>query len=247
MKKLLAILLALAMLFAFASCGDKEDEEAKGGKNNTEANADGGNVNDAVDEIIDEKEEHEAFSQGAVEYYLRKTVGINLSELEPDWAWKLKSDYSAYADDPDSGYGHAVITFTKAEGEVTQDEINAWYKKVFDATAKASDDGYNIRGYEFAGDGEDALGEVTLEEAIGGWLMKGWAFRVDGKIYVVYVSDKYDNDKESEIGNLLYYDGVNIDIGTGLQKSFDDTLSEAESYLAENEDEIKDALDEYLS
>ena len=245
MKKLLAILLAAAMLFVFASCGDKTE----GDETTAPTNENGETINaeDVVDKALEEAEEHESFSQGAVEYYLKKAVGIKFEDVEPDWEWKLKSDYSAYADDPDSGYGHAVITFTKADGEVTDEEFDAWYQKVFDATAKASDDGYNIRGYEFAGDGEDALGEVTLDEALDSWLMKGWAFRVDEKIYVVYVSDEYDNDKDSELGKLFYYDGAKVDIGAGLQKSMSDTMDEAESYLAENEDAIKDALNDYLN
>ena len=246
MKKLLAILLAVSMLFVFASCGDKTN----GGDETTAPTNENGekiNAEDIVSKVLEEAEEHESFSQGAVEYYLKMAVGIKFDDIKPDWEWKLKSDYSAYADDPASGYGHAVITFTKAEGEITDEEFDAWYKKVFDATAKASQDGYNIRGYEFAGDGEDALGEVTLDEALDSWLMKGWAFRVDGKIYVVYVSDEYDNDKDSELGKLFYYDGAKVDIGAGLQKSMSDTMDEAESYLAENEDAIKDALNDYLN
>ncbi len=241
MKKLLAILLATVMLLVFASCGGNG-----GNEDNTEKNDEKINAEDVINKELEEAEEHDSFSRGAVEYYLKKTAGIKFDELEPDWEWKLKSDYSAYADDPASGTGHAVITFTKAEGEVTDDEFDAWYKKVFDATAKASDDGYNIRGYEFAGDGEDALGEVTLDEALDSWLMKGWGFRVDGKNYVVYVSDEYDNNKDSELGKLFYYDGAKVDIGVGLQKSFSDTMDEAEKYMSENEDEIRDAIKDYL-
>ncbi|MBQ3498990.1 MAG: hypothetical protein IJA87_07685 [Clostridia bacterium] len=241
MKKLLAILLATVMLLVFASCGGNG-----GNEDNTEKNDEKINAEDVINKELEEAEEHDSFSRGAVEYYLKKTAGIKLDELEPDWEWKLKSDYSAYADDPASGTGHAVITFTKAEGEVTDDEFDAWYKKVFDATAKASDDGYNIRGYEFAGDGEDALGEVTLDEALDSWLMKGWGFRVDGKNYVVYVSDEYDKNKDSELGKLFYYDGAKVDIGVGLQKSFSDTMDEAEKYMSENEDEIRDAIKDYL-
>ena len=241
MKKLLAILLAAVMLLVFASCGGNG-----GNEDNTEKNDEKINAEDVINKELEEAEEHDSFSRGAVEYYLKKTAGIKLDELEPDWEWKLKSNYSAYADDPASGTGHAVITFTKAEGEVTEDEFDAWYKKVFDATAKASDDGYNIRGYEFAGDGEDALGEVTLDEALDSWLMKGWGFRVDGKNYVVYVSDEYDNNKDSELGKLFYYDGAKVDIGVGLQKSFSDTMDEAEKYMSENDDEIRDAIKDYL-
>jgi len=52
----------------------------------------------------------------------------------------------------------------------------------------------------------------------------------------VYVSDIYDNDKDSEFDRLFYSYGVKFDIGVGLQKSFDDTLKDAE-----------DALDDYMN
>ncbi len=242
MKKLLALLLAAALIFSLAACGGKDDTEETKANNDEKIDA-----QDVIEKELEKAEEFESFSEDAVEYYLKKAVDIKLSDLEPDWKWKLKSNYSAYADDPASGSGHAVITFTKEEGEVTDDEFDAWYKKVFEATAKASQDGHNIRGYEFAGDGEDALGEVTLEEALDSWLMKGWAFRKNDKIYAVYVSSEYDNNKDSEIGKLFYYDGAKVDITVGLQKSFSDTMDEAEKYMSENEDEIKDALNDYFN
>ena len=242
MKKLLALLLAAVLIFSFAACGGKDDHEKTKADNDEKIDA-----QDVIDRELEKAEEFESFSVEAVEHYLKKAVDIKLSDIEPDWEWKLKNNYSAYADDPASGTGHAVITFTKTEGEITDDEFNAWHKKVFDATAKVSQDGHNIRGYEFAGDGEDALGEVTLEKALKGWLMKGWAFRKNDKIYVVYISDEYDKDKDSELGKLFYYTGAKVDIAVGLQKSMNDTMDEAEKYISENEDEIKDALNDYLN
>ena len=58
----------------------------------------------------------------------------------------------------------------------------------------------------------------------------------------VYVSEIYDNDKESEFDRIFYYYGVKFDIGVGLQKSFEETLDDMEDALEEHEDEIKDAL-----
>jgi len=238
MKKLLSLLLVSVIIFTFCSCGENENVK----KNNSDITV---NAEDVIEEALDEAEEHDSFSQGAVEYYLKKAVGIKFFDIEPDFAWKLKSDYSAYADDPSSAYGHAVITFTKSEGEVTDEEYNAWCQKVFDITAKASQDGYNIKGYEFS-NADEALKEVTLHEALGGFL-NGWAFRKDEKIYVVYVSEEYDNNKDSSLGKLFYYDGVKVDIGIGLQKSFGDSMNEAESYLENNEDAIKNAINDYLN
>ena len=91
------------------------------------------------------------------------------------------------------------------------------------------------------GDGENAGDETTLEDALSGFL-QGWCFRKNGKIMAVYVSEIYDNDKESEFDRIFYYYGVKFDIGVGLQKSFGETVDDMEQAFEENEDEIKEAL-----
>jgi len=94
-------------------------------------------------------------------------------------------------------------------------------------------------------DGEDALAETTLETALDSW-MPGWGFRKDGKLMVVYVYSDYDSEKEPELDRYFYYNAVEFDIAVGLQKSFDDTWSDMEKYFEENEDEIKQALEDYV-
>ena len=249
MKKLIAFLIMIMMVLSLMACGGKEEADLNTESTVSESETtetekiDAGEI---IEQALEEAEEFESFSVEAVEYYLKKAAGLELSALEPDWEWKLKNDYCAYGDEPDSGYGHAVIKFTKAEGEMTDEDYQIWLQKVFDATAAASDDGYNIIGYEFAGAGEDALAETTLEEALGGWI-QGWGFRADGKLFVVYVSQEYDKEKESELDRIFYYDSAQIDVGVGLQKSWDDTMSEAEEYMEEHEDEIREALEEYTN
>ena len=246
MKKLFALLLAMMMVLSLAACGGggDDDKPPSGTSENTGTETeDKVDAQDIVDKALEEAEEFESFSIEAVEHYL-KAYGIALSDLEPEWDWVLANDYCAYADDPSDGYGHAVVQFNRAEGELTDEEMNDYFAAVFAVTAAASDDGYNIIGYEFVGEGEDALAETTLEDAMDGW-MQGWGFRRDGKLMVVYVSNDYDNDKESELDRLFYYNAVEFDIGVGLQKSFDDTWAEMEDYFEENEDEIRDALEDY--
>ena len=261
MKKIFIFLLTLVMMLSLVSCGEKDTD---GGKEKTTSDAivkesvkeEDADLSDASDDKIDaqevvekaleEAEELNSFSVEAVERWLKNAAGIELSAVEPDWEWKLKNEYCAYGDDPaSSGYGHAAIIFTKAEGEVSDQEIDDYFAKVFAATAAASDDGYNIIGYEFVGEGEDALAETTLEAALDSW-MPGWGFRYNGTLMAVYVNSEYDNDKESELDRLFYYDGVQIDIGVGLQKSFDDSWDEMEEYFEENEEEIKEALEDYV-
>lgn len=230
MKKIFVILLTMMMVFSLAACGGDEGDSGKI------------NAEDAAKDIMDNAEELDSFSEAAVEYYL-KAYDISYEELKPDWEYTVGSK-SAYADNPDNGSGHAVVIFKTPDGELTDEQMDEYFEQVFNVTAAASDDGYNIIGHEFVGDGENPADETTLEDAMSGFL-QGWCFRKDGKNMAVYVSNTYDNDKESELDRIFYYNGVKFDIGVGLQKSFDETLSDMEDALEEHEDEIKDALSEY--
>lgn len=240
MKKFAIFIFMMLLVLLLVSCGSEADPTSP--SNGEDATLD---VMQAVDDALQEAEEFNSFSEEAVAYYFEKAAGLQLENVKPDWDYTVGA-YSAYADSPESGYGHGVIAFTKADGEVSDELYDAWLNKVFNATAAVSQDGFNCIGYEFASDGEDALAQTTLEEAIGGF-MSGWAFRYNDKMMVVYVDREYDNDKESEIGSLFFYDGVSIDIGVGLQKNWSDTMDEAEQYFEENADEISDALSDYLS
>lgn len=233
MKKIFALLLAVMMLFGLAACGGSENT----GK--TDADNEKVNAEELAQDALEQAEELDSFSEAAAEHYL-KAYGISYDELKPVWEYEV-SEKGAYADDPASGSGHAVVIFKNPNGELTDEQIKEYYEQVFKVTAAASDDGYNIIGHEFVGDGEDPGDETTLEDALSGFL-RGWCFRKNGKSMAVYVSDIYDNDKESEFDRLFYYYGVKFDIGVGLQKSFDDTLNDMEQALEENEDEIKEAL-----
>ena len=224
MKKILTIILASLMILTRAACTAKPGE-----------NVDPGKMSEKAQE--DYEDSLETFSPEAAEYYLEKATGIKADEIEPDWEWEFASKYSALGED-----GRGLFTFTKKDGELTDEEIDTYFKKVFDKTAAVSQDGYNIIGYEFVGEGENALDQTTLEDALGGWL-QGWAFRVDGTIYTVYVSSEYDNDKESEFDRLFYYNAVKVDIAQGMQKGWDDYMSDIE----ENQDEIEEALKDFAN
>ena len=243
MKKLFALLLAMMMALSLAACGG-DDRPSSTPAPDSSASSDEGKIDakDVVEKAMEEAEELDSFSEAAVEHYL-KAYGISYDDLKPDWKYEV-GEKSAYADDPASGSGHAVVIFKNPDGELSDEQIREFYGQVFSVTAAVSDDGYNIIGHEFAGEGEDALAETDLETALDSW-MPGWCFRKDGKSMVVYVSEIYDNDKDSEFDRLFYYYGVKFDIGVGLQKSFDETWSEMEEYFEENEDEIKEALEDY--
>ncbi len=224
MKKIFTLILAGLMIFALVSCTAKP---GKNGENNK--------VNEKAQEEYEDS--LEMFSTEAAEYYLEKATGIKAAEIEPDWEWEYASRYHTLGQE-----GRGLFQFTRKDAELTDEEMNAYFKKVFDKTAAASDDGYNIIGYEFVGEDENALDEVTLEDALGGW-MQGWAFRVDGTIYTVYVSSEYDNEKDSELDRYFYYNAVKVDISQGMQKGWDDYMSDIE----ENKDEIEKALKDFAN
>ena len=239
MKKLFVFLLAMIMVFSLAACGSSNN----GGEGN--ASGEKSNAEDLANDILGDDEEFEAFSQEAVEHYL-KAYGIAYDELKPKWEYTV-SEKGAYADDPAGGSGHAVVIFKTSDlSELTDEQIKEYYEQVFKATAAVSDDGYNIIGHEFVGESENPDDETTLEDALSGFL-QGWCFRKDGKSMAVYVSDIYDNDKDSEFDRLFYCYGVEFDIGIGLQKSFDETWEDMEDAFEEHEEEIKDALDDYMN
>ena len=178
-----------------------------------------------------------------MDYFLKTNLGLTSADFEPDYEWMVK-DYYAYGDMPDTYYGHAAITYTKTDGEITEEQYNEWAAGVFAKTAAISQDGYNICGFDYIGDGNDPLKERTLETAMDSW-MPGWCFRYNDKFWNVSIGMDYDNNLDSEIGNLLYYNGVELDVASGLEKSFDDLWADLEAAFEENEDEILDALEDY--
>jgi len=202
MKKLLAILLAAMMLFSLVACGNNETptgDEGGGTSQSGENNKDTG----------DSDEELEPYSQAAFEHYL-SSINLELDDIDPDFEWKLNGEKHVFAEDPTQLYAAAIIWFTKESGEITNDEYDAYLEKLYAATKAISQDGKNIKGKNYVSDGEDPLTERTLEEAKG--LMEPvWGFRYNDRYYYVHFGRGYsDSEKESEIGNLYYYDRIEI-------------------------------------
>jgi predicted small lipoprotein YifL len=256
MKKLIVLTLALMLALSLVACGAKDAvqdavRDAMPGEStetsSEDAEDDRIDITEAAEEMVDEAVEHDSFSLAAATAFWN-AKGVDFEAAAPDWDWTVDEEkMTTYGDTPDSSYGHASIAFEKAGGgEISQEEFQAWARKLFDATAAASDDGHNIIGWEFAGDGEDALSEAVFEDAIEGF-MPGWGFMKDGKNMVVYLNEVYDTDKDSAIGRELYYYGAVADIAMGLQQSMDDAMAEADAAFEEYEDEIKDALEDYAN
>ena len=203
MKKLLAILLVAVMLCSLTACGNNvtpsgsdDPGASEGGENN-----DGGEENTEI----------EPYSLAAFERYL-DFLTLKLSDVEPDFGWKLNGNKHVFAEDPTQLYAAGIIWFTKESGEITNDEYDAYLEKLYAATKAISQDGKNIKGQNFVSDGEDPLTERTLEDAKG-MTEKCWSFRYNDRYYYVHFGRGYsDSERESEVGNLYYYDRIEIRI-----------------------------------
>ena len=202
MNKLFALILVLAMVFTLCACGaDKEgyDKDKPGVSQNNQTN----NDND---------KEIEPYSMAAFERFLF-ALNLDISDIEPDFKWKLDGERQVFAEDPAAAFHQGIIIMTKEDGEMSEEEYNAWIKKVFDATAAASDDGYNVVGSNFCGENEKPDDQVDLETALD-QLVKGWGFRIGDKTYSVYIYREVNKDRESGLGYHSYYDGVRLQISS---------------------------------
>ena len=279
MKKMTALMITLILaLSLLAACGGgngANNSSINSSANNSSANnstsssnssgnpssqASGNNDNSgggdidlekAAENILEEAVATKSFSVAAADASL-KARGVSKSAVEPDWPYTIDEDkMQAYGDN-----SHGVIRFTKNDGYLEDGEYDAWKKKAFEATAAASDDGYNIQGFSW-GDGDI---EITWDEFINSesW-METWSYRYKGTIMDVYVEVAKEKDSEllgdpywdEDEGMTIwpewthYYNGVQIDIADGLQKSWDDTWQDLDDVFDQYGDEIEDALKDF--
>ena len=213
MKKLFALLLALMMIFSLAACGDNNTTDPD--KDNPGVSQSGEGLLNREDNSTENNDEIEPYSLAAFERVLA-AANLELSDIEPDFGWKIKSDNYVYGEDPSNTMFKGNIYMMKESGEITDAEYRAWVEKLFAATAAASDDGYNIVGNYFKSEGEDPNAEVDLETAMTGFenrlAAQGWAFRVGDETFSVWPSREKDKDKASEIDAQYYYDSVFVKI-----------------------------------
>jgi hypothetical protein len=237
MKKAITIALVLLLALSLAACGGSSNNDTPTGSSGDI------DINAAAENLVEDAIEGDAFSEAAAMQALGNR-GIEKSAIEPDWAYTIdESKMTTYGDT-----SHGSVEFIKTDGEISDEEYQAWLKKVFDATAAASDDGHNIQGFAFGnGDVEKTWDEIANNESF----MLVWSYKYNDTIMDVYPECKEDPDRESEVitneetGSweiVYHYKSVAVDIATGLQKSFDETMKDAEAAFEEHGDEIEDAL-----
>ena len=208
MKRHLLILAGIATALMMVSCKGGNKSAAEG-----------------AEETVEEATEFngEMFSKEAVQFYV-KNFKLKFKDIEADYAYDDSNKYNFAGEARQIAAGFPV-----KEGEsFTDEQYNAFVTKIYNATKAVADNGICVNGFEKKDNKDEAMAEYTLEEALAGTTVFGiriddasWAFLLDGKFNVASVS-------KLSAGN-----GCMVKIYEGLQKSFNETMEDAEKVLEE--------------
>ena len=230
MKKLTLILMCVAGIVLCAGCGGNN-----GGKSDKSDKNDGKVDIEKVAKNLEQKAfEGEKYSKEAAEYYFKKNEGIKLSDLAPDYELNETSKYTYYGDEHD-----ALANFKIQDGDTyTKEQHEDNVRRIYAVTKKAADNGINVYGFEDKSDRDEAMSEKDLEQMIkdnagtkifgieiyvGSY---GWSFLKDGELHRCEISLLEKDDVKL---------GYSVKMYKGLQKSFDDTMKDAEKALEDPE------------
>ena len=271
MKRLIALTLALILALAIVACGgDRNNTQSD--RSNTPSNAvsdnsgaisdnSGGASSDdaqidlgaAAESLVEEAVENNSFCVAAADAAIKQRGG-SVELFAPDWSYTINEEaMHAYGDT--GSYGHGVVRYTKTtDGYLSEEEFQAWVAKAYMATAEISDNGFNIQGFDWG----EGIVPKTLDEVLGGFVQT-WSYVYNDTIMNVYVEVAKEKDSEligdpywdEELEETVwpewthYYNGVQIDVGTGSQGEWN--WDDLESVFEQYEDEIRDALEGYTN
>ena len=230
MKKIALILMCVAGIVLCAGCGGNN-----GGKSDKSDKNDGKVDIEKVAKNLEQKAfEGEKYSKEAAEYYFKKNEGIKFSDLAPDYKLNETSKYTYYGDEHD-----ALANFKIQDGDTyTKEQHEDNVRRIYAVTKKAADNGINVYGFEDKSDRDEAMSEKDLEQMIkdnagtkifgieiyvGSY---GWSFLKDGELHRCEISLLEKDDVKL---------GYSVKMYKGLQKSFDDTMKDAEKALEDPE------------
>lgn len=236
MKKTVLAIMCVAAL-ALCACGNQ-------GGNKAAKNDDGKvDLDKVAEKMIQQAFEGEKYSKEAAEYYFLKNEGIKLADLAPDYPLNETSKYTYYGDERD------VLANFKIQdgGSYTKEQHIENVRRIYAITKKVADNGINVYGFEEKSAREEAYAEKDLEQMIkdnmgttifgveiyvGNY---GWSFVKDGALHRCEINLLEKNDEKL---------GYSVKMYKGLQKSFDETLEEAEKALEDPEvqKQVKKAL-----
>lgn len=230
MRRLFVCVICLACTLAFVSCG------GKGGKKAGSAETSDGKVDleKVAEKMMKEAFEGEKYSKEAAEFYFKKNEGIKLSDLAPEYKLNETSKYTYYGDEHD-----ALANFKIQDGDTyTKEQHIENVRRIYAVTKKVADNGINVYGFEDKSDKDEAYSEKDLEKMIqdnNGTSILGveiyvgsysWSFLKDGVLHRCDVDLLEKNDTKL---------GYSVKMYKGLQKSFDETMKDAEEALSDPE------------
>ena len=227
MKRFALILMCVAGMVLCAGCGNKGSKKAE----NKDGKAD---IEKVADKLMKEAFEGDKYSKEAAEYYFKKNEGIKLSDLAPEYKLNETSKYTYYGDERD-----ALANFKIQDGDTyTKEQHVDNVRRIYALTKKVADNGINVYGFEEKSNKDEAYSEKDLEQMIednkgtsifgieiyiGSY---GWSFLKDGELHRCEISLLEKDDVKL---------GYSVKMYKGLQKSFDETMEEAEKALEDPE------------
>ena len=209
MRKVLMTLLCIA---AITACGPKGGKKAAAG-NEGEGE---GNLEKVAENIAKDTFNGEKNTAEAASFWFKKRFNIPIADVTPDFEYgKETGKYDFLGEEMSASY----VTFVAKDSTLHRDDLIAYVKKVYAATAKAADGG-NIYGFHMDG-------TRGIELYTGSY---SWNVIKDGTYYMVDVKqlEKRKNGEDKPFAARTI-------IGQGLQKSMQETMDEAEKALSDPE------------
>lgn len=203
--KQLANILLFATLMAAISCG--------GNSNNTKATANNEPVKEAAKPAA--KAYKDMTPNEQFEAVIQRDYGYRFADVKLDAPYDAaKTEFSGM---PEPGH-MARVTYRKAEGAYTPEEVEAYIRKLYDFTKSKSQDGKNVLGFGFSNDDPaHALDEADLGKILKATEPK-WCYRMKDQFWVCKIYAPKGN----------YIEATFID---GITKSLEEAVKEADKQL----------------
>ena len=149
MKRLLVMLMLAGVICTGCSKNTKEADRSE----TIKAQSISQHEQKAKDQVMSVKKEREKAEEVMTEAIdiTPKEVIKDIESYEitiPDSLSPAQEENSVAYSYDDKEYGKASVLYLNGKNGQTEEEFNAFVKDIFEQTAQASDDGYNLYGYE---------------------------------------------------------------------------------------------------
>ncbi|MBR1964916.1 MAG: hypothetical protein IKA19_09520 [Muribaculaceae bacterium] len=231
MKKQFITLLSAASIMIMSACSGSDNAN-----NSAKITA------EDVEEIVETGMFGER-SKGAAQSAFKK-IGLSIDKIKPDFEYLDEDTLKAYRGVVyRDNYEGSAVFIKKDMSDASEDEFKAYVRKIYAQTQEIADDHKVIYGFESKSNPEEANAEWSIDEILAQKGIMGfprtsydWGFKRDGKFMRMNVDLLSANKKYPQRLEIHFYGA--------LQKSFDDTMKDAEKALEDPEVQkaIKDAF-----